>query len=61
MRFEVPIGHRGVLQRQSDGLFIPSASFAWGLSRFGLEPVYTRTDIPCKLTLGVGLVIARKV
>lgn len=30
------------------------------LPRFGLEPVYTRSDIPCKVTLGVGLVIAKK-
>ncbi len=30
------------------------------LPRYGLKPVYTRSDIPCKVALGVGLVIAEK-
>ena len=37
LRYEIPMGTQGLFQNFGDGVFIPSASFRWGLSELGLE------------------------
>ena len=37
IRYEIPMGTRGLFQNFGDGVFIPSASFRWGLGGLGLE------------------------
>jgi hypothetical protein len=34
LRFQIPIGQRGVLQGNGNGVFIPDLSFGWGIDRF---------------------------
>jgi hypothetical protein len=37
VRYEVPLGSRRDFQNYASGVFIPSASFRWGLRKLGLE------------------------
>jgi hypothetical protein len=37
IRYEIPMGNKGVYQGYGKGVFIPSASFRWGLGKLGLE------------------------
>jgi hypothetical protein len=37
VRYEIPMGSKHVFQNFGDGVFIPSASFRWGLGEFGLD------------------------
>jgi hypothetical protein len=37
LRYEIPLGSKVLYQNYGKGVFIPSASFSWGLKRFGLE------------------------
>jgi hypothetical protein len=37
IRYEIPMGAKGLFQNFGDGVFIPSASFRWGLGKLGLD------------------------
>lgn len=37
LRYEIPLGSKKVFQGYGDGVMIPSASFRWGMKRFGFE------------------------
>jgi len=37
LRYEIPMGSRSLFQNFGDGVFIPSASFRWGLGPLGIE------------------------
>jgi hypothetical protein len=37
IRYEIPMGNKGLYQNYGKGVFIPSASFRWGLGKLGLE------------------------
>jgi hypothetical protein len=37
VRYEIPMGSKRQFQNYGDGVFIPSASFRWGLADIGLE------------------------
>jgi hypothetical protein len=39
IRYEIPLGSSKIHQGYGDGVFIPSASFAWGLTGVGLDNV----------------------
>jgi hypothetical protein len=36
IRYEIPMGAKQLFQNFGDGVFVPSASFRWGLANFGL-------------------------
>ena len=37
LRYEIPMGSKRIFQNYGSGVFIPSASFRWGLADLGLE------------------------
>jgi hypothetical protein len=37
VRYEIPMGSKRIFQNYGSGVFIPSASFRWGLAKLGLD------------------------